>query len=493
MIKPPNERDLIRIEGEDRPYDRRKVLAVLLMPLAMALMAVSSTNVALPTIQGELGASDADLQWILAGYTLVYGIALVPAGRAGDLLGRGRLFVIGVALFTAASLACGLSWHPGTLIACRVAQGIGSALLSPQITGMITQYFSGTGRARAFSLFGVVVAASVAVGPLITGGIIGALGPTLGWRASFILNVLVGLLTIVLAARWFPFDTEKHRRAAKAAGTESTRRLDLDPIGALLLAAAVFSFMLPFIVQRPLWFLLVLVGAGLLRTWVWWEARYRRLGHDPMVDLDLFRFRSFTYSTAISAIQFIAGPSVFVVLALYTQRDLGVSALGAGLIGLPNALTAAFVSSRTGRHALTIGRTLVVAAQASIVVGVSTAAILVGILGERVPLWSLAVALMFMGMGQGVMGSVNQTLALAEVPTSFGGVAGGVKQTGERVSTAMSQAIFPGIFFGATGLGWSVGFIRAYAAIAATTAVALVLAIIDRSSAGPGVPVAKRT
>lgn len=492
-MRPPTNRDLIRIEGSERIFDRRRILLVLLIPLSMSLMAVSSTNVALPSIQIGISASEADLQWVLSGYALVYGITLVPSGRAGDVLGRGRFFIIGISLFTLASLICGLALTPPVLLAARVAQGIGAGILSPQITGMITQYFSGQGRAKAFALFGVVVSASVAVGPLLAGGIIEAFGPAIGWRASFIVNVLFGVAAIVLALAWFPFDTERRRRAARLAGEALDRHIDLDPVGAALLAGGVLTIMLPFVLKRPSAFALLALGAALIWVWVRWEAAYKARGHAPMVDLALFRHRSFSAATAISTIQFLASPSIFVIIALYLQRDLGTSAFITGMVGLPNAIASGLLAMVAGRYALSRGRSLQIVGLSTIIAGIVMATLVVAAFDQRVSIIAISAALALMGVGQGIMGSVNQTLSLAEVPPSAGGTAGGVKQTGERVATGIGQAIFTAIFFGVAAHDWSTGLVRAYLAITAVISIALVVAIIDRRTQGPGVPESSRT
>ncbi len=490
-MRPPADRDIIRVEGTERVFDRRKILLVLLIPLSMALMAVSSTNVALPSIQIGIDASDADLQWVLSGYALVYGITLVPAGRAGDVLGRGRFFIIGISLFTFASLICGLTMAPGGLLAARVAQGIGAGLLSPQITGMITQYFSGQGRAKAFALFGVVVAASVAVGPMLAGGIIQAFGPSIGWRASFIVNVLFGVTAIVLALAWFPFDTERRRRAAKLAGESLDRSVDLDPIGAFLLGTGVLTIMLPFVLKTPIAFALLVVAVALLVGWVRWEAAYKARGRAPMVDLALFRYRSFSAATAVSTIQFLASPTIFVIVALFLQDELGATAFTTGFVGLPNAIASGLVAMVAGRYALTKGRPLQILALGLIITGIAITAALVAMFGTSVSIIVISAALTIMGVGQGIMGSVNQTLSLAEVPPSAGGTAGGIKQAGERTATGIGQAIFTAIYFGAA-VG-ATGLVRAYVAIAAVISIALIVAILDYRAQGPGVPESSRT
>ena len=156
----------------DQPVDdaaipcaqRWRILAVLLVAIFMSLVGVSIVNVAIPSIQHGLGASDSDVQWVLSGYALTFGVVLVAGGRAGDLLGRGGLFVIGATIFTLASVAAGLAPGAGSLNAARFVQGVGSGLLNPQGVGMIQQYFRGAERARAFGAFGSVVGVAVGCG-----------------------------------------------------------------------------------------------------------------------------------------------------------------------------------------------------------------------------------------------------------------------------------------------------------------------------------------
>lgn len=149
---------------------RWRILIVLLAALFMSLVGVSIVNVALPSIQNALDATQSDIQWVLSGYALTFGVVLVSAGRAGDIVGRGGLFLIGMAIFTVSSIAAGLAPDAAWLNIARFAQGLGSGLLSPQGIGMIQHYFRGAERGRAFGYLGTVVGFSVAIGPVLGGG-----------------------------------------------------------------------------------------------------------------------------------------------------------------------------------------------------------------------------------------------------------------------------------------------------------------------------------
>ncbi len=484
-----SERHLIHVPGTERVFNRLKVLVVLMIPLAMSLMSISSINVALPTIEASIGASDTSIQWMLSGYALVFGMLLVPAGRLGDAIGRGTVWITGVAVFSVSSLVCGMVSDPFLLNIARVAQGVGAGILNPQTIGMIQQYFRGQGRARAYSVFGLVISASVAAGPLLTGLIIRGIGPHNGWRASFLWNAPLGFLGIALALMWFPFDLERQRRHAKQAGAYKHTKLDLDPLAMVLLALAVLCVMLPFMLKTGPGFLLIPLAAVLMVIWVRWERSYAAHGRQPMVDLKLFRYRSFTHATAVSATQFLGGTSIFVLVALFLQDGMHVSALQAGMIGLPNAVLSACSSLWCGRQALRRGRNLVIFGLSCIFLGVLGASWMGGqIMNNGVNFWWLMAPLALVGVGNGCMTGCNQTLSMLEVPPKEGGVAGGVKSTTERVSTAIGNAVITAVFFVLVSQGWDVALTRAYQVIALIIAVAIGVAIFDRVTLGRGAP-----
>lgn len=472
--------NIIRVEGTDRTFHRMKVLSVVLLPLAMSLMALSAVNVALPTIELGLDATPTDVQWILSGYALALGVSLIPAGRAGDVLGRGTWFVVGLVLFVAASLACGLAPTPFLLNVGRIVQGIGAGIFSPQVTGMIQQYFWGQGRAKAFAMFGLVISASVAVGPVLTGAIIEALGPENGWRWAFFIYIPIGLLAIILALAWFPFETERKRRLARAGGgPAASGRLDLDPVGTVLLTLAILALMYPFMAHAAWTWWLLPAAPVLVWLWVRWERRYAARGGAPMVDMGLFGYRSFRNGMLVSGTMFLGVASSFAVLALFLQNGLGVAAIAVGLVGLPNAVVSAFSSVWSVRYVMDRGRPLIVWMLGLMALGVllSLGVALLQPLG--VPWWVLAATLTLNGFAMGAFGSANQTLSMQDVPAEHGGTAGGIKQTVERIGAALGNAMVVGVFFGLVPLGWTTAFTGAYLAIALFVVAALVLAVVD--------------
>lgn len=479
---------LIRVAGTDRLFHRGRVLGVLLAILAMTMLAVSSLNVALPSIASSLAASPTDLQWLLSGYALAFGIVLVSAGRVGDVLGRSSVFAVGVAVFTVSCLGCALATEPSWLNLSRAVQGVGAGIASPQVNGMILQYFSGRARARAFALFGLVISVSVAAAPLLTGLLIQALGPELGWRMTFWWTVPIGVATFAVLWRWLPFETERRRRIDRAGRHAQAIRLDLDPVGMVLLTGAVLCIMGPFLLREPIWFSLLAAGAGLLTGWVAWERRYAAHGRSPMVDLGLFRHRSFTNGTLVSGTLFVGGTSVFVIIALYLQSGLGASALVVGLIGLPNAIGSAWASIWAGERVLHHGRRIVVAACMLYLLGL-VAAVGVALLGPSLGpagyCW-LALPLTAVGAGMGAIGSCNQTLSQADIPPAVGGTAGAVKQVAERIGTAVGITIISAVFFWMVPRGWTSAFVASYAVIALFISLTAVFALLDLRALGDG-------
>ncbi|MGO2051700.1 MFS transporter [Glutamicibacter sp. 287] len=453
---------------------RWRLLWVLLATMFMSLVSVSIVNVVLPSIETTLGASEADMQWVLAGYALTFGVVLVAAGRAGDVLGRGVVFVAGVVIFTLSSILAGLAPDPTSLNIARFIMGLGSGLLNPQVMGMIQQHFKGPERGRAYGLLGTVIGVSVAIGPVLGGFLIGWLGPDAGWRWTFLINVPVGIIAVLLALLWLP----------RPLLVRGTGKLDLDPVGGILLAAGLLAFLLPFVQGREnpaLWALLV-VGLGILVFWVHWEKKYKARGRAPMVELSLFKISSFTNGSLIAGLYFMGVSSVWVLVAIYVQSALDFSALQAGLICLPAALLSAVSSQLAGNYVMSVGRKLIVFGAGSALFGL-LATIMVVELEARglLNIWWMMLSLAFIGIAQGFIISPNQTLTLMEVPVENSGSAGGLMQTSQRVGTAVGLAMITAIFYGVNHLsGWTNAMSFSFVAIALLVLITMFVAIIDQ-------------
>ena len=495
--------------------EQRRVLGLALVPLFMSLLSVSIVNVVVPSLEQAMGASPSQLQWVLTGYALAFGVPLVAAGRAGDVFGRARLFLLGVGLFLLGSLLAGFAWDMTVLNIARVVMGLGSGVLNPQGIGLLQQYFDGAQRGKAFGLMGGSVGISVAIGPVAGGLFVAGFGEDWGWRVAFLINVPICLVSILLAKPWFPESAwqpvkpsaatasqpagvappdahTSHRRAARR--RVNRHRADLDPIGTLLFALAVLLLMLPFMESRvsPWVWALTPIAFLCLGVWIWWERRYAARGRTPMVDLGLFRAPSFRNGTIIISLFFLGTTSIWALLALYMQQGLGHSALATGLIGLPSAIASAVASPLVGPHVLRVGRPLVIAGLTLVLLGVVTTLWVVWLeAAGDASIWWLLLTLTLLGFGVGCVVTPNTTLSLIDVPVSYAGAAGGVLQTGQRVGTSVGIAAITGIAFAvlaATG-DWSRAFEVGLIVVAVTVVLSLVMSVVDHvQSRGPRSP-----
>jgi EmrB/QacA subfamily drug resistance transporter len=435
----------------------------------MTLLDVSIVNVALPSVRAGLDASSSELQWVVSGYALTFGLTLVPSGRLGDALGRRTVFLVGVVLFGLSSLACGLAPTSALLVFARLVQGAAGGILNPQVSGLIQQLFRGAERGRAFGLLGATIGISTAVGPLTGGLILDRLGPEHGWRWIFFVNLPVALAAVLLARRWLPDPPPRHR----------SRRLELDPVGVLLLGAAVLCLLLPVVetgrtsAAVPWW--VAVAGTLLLALFLAWERRESRRGREPVVDLLLFRVPGYAAGAAVGTLYFAGFTGIFFVLTIHFQQALGYSPLLAGLAVTPFAAGSAITSAVGGRLVSRWGRSLVTAGLVIVLIGLVASDVVLTTVTGGASGWSLAGPLLVAGIGSGFVISPNVTLTVADVPVARAGTAGGLLQTGQRIGTAAGIALVGTVFFASTppdaGLALRVA--------AAIVAVALLTSALD--------------
>ncbi|MFC8535992.1 MFS transporter [Streptomyces sp. NPDC057249] len=460
--------------GPDTPDPRRwQALAVCLVAGFMTLLDVSIVNVALPSIKAGLHTPESDLQWVLSGYALAFGLFLIPAGRLGDARGRRAVFMAGLTLFTLSSAACGAAQSSLWLVIARLVQGLAGGMVSPQISALIQQMFQGRERGRAFGMFGTVVGISTAVGPLLGGLLIQAAGADEGWRWVFYVNLPLGLVCLLLARRLLP-DTPSAGRV---------RPRDLDPVGVLLLGSGILALLLPFVQSRQ-WpgdekWLLLILAVALLVVFVGWESRCGRRGTQPVVDLRLFRVRSYWLGCLLILLYFAGFTSIFFITTLYLQSGLHYTALQAGLTITPFALGSAVAAGPGGKLVGRFGRPLVVAGLAAVAVGLGATALAVHLVPGRGAGWAMAAPLLFAGLGSGLVIAPNQTLTLSEVPVATAGSAGGTLQTGQRVGSAIGIAAVGAVFFAQVGDGWSDAYDHGLIVSVAFVVAALLVALAD--------------
>jgi MFS family permease len=428
---------------------------------------------------------------VVSGYSLAFGLALVPAGRLGDAWGRRRMFLISLAGFVLTSAMCGAAPSLFLLIVARLVQGFAAGMLNPQNSGLIQELFRGAERGRAFGMYGAAVGLSTAVGPLVGGVSLAVFGGQDGWRWIFYVNVPIGLVALALAPRLLP-----GRRPDQAADPTPVRRR-LDPVGTALLGAGVLALMLPLLEYnhiRELWWLVVL-GAALLVGFARWESRVARIGHRaPLLDPRLLTSTpGYASGAGLGLVFFVGFSGIFIVLALYYQLGLGYSPLDSGLAVTAFAVGSAIAALAAGGVVVRWGRRLTVIGLCLVVVGlVVTAVVLRSHTGTTAALLA-AGPLLLAGIGSGMVISPNITLTLGEVPVQMAGAAGGALQTGQRVGSAVGTALLPGVYYTALGVTGHRAGTAVFAALLCAVGfvlVALVIAVVDLIRTGDRVRVA---
>ncbi|MFF5440982.1 MFS transporter [Streptomyces achromogenes] len=311
----------------------------MLAAMFMAVLDVFIVNVAAPSIGSGLHASGADLQLVIAGYTITYSVLLITGARLGDRLGHGRVHLAGLALFTVASLACGLAGGATELIVFRLVQGAGSALMTPQVLSLIQRTFTGEARARALGAYSAVLAVGAAAGQVVGGVLVSADLFGTGWRPVFLVNVPVGAALFLLGRKILPL--------GRPAGRERARALDLP--GLVLLGSAVSLLTVPLVLGQeedwPLWSWLSLAGAAVLFTaFCGYESRLARRGGAPLIAPRVLRHPG----VGRAVFRILAAMSVnagfLFALTLHVQGGLGYGALRAGLSFVPTAVCFGAVS-----------------------------------------------------------------------------------------------------------------------------------------------------
>ena len=419
---------------------RWRALAVSQLGGFMALLDVSIVNVALPSIERGLGMSAGSVQWVVSGYGLTLGLVLVAAGRLGDAVGRRKMFLIALSAFVVASALSGAAPTAGLLIAARLLQGIAGGMLTPQNSGLIQELFRGPERGKAFGIMGTTIGLATATGPIVGGLILSLVNGPDAWRWVFYVNVPIGLVALVLAARWVP---------TGAGGKLRDTHLDL--FGSLLLGGGVLSLLLPLVnadsegLGGDWW--LFLVSVVLLATFVWWELHTVSRGKQPLLDPRLIRTAGYAAGSGIGFVYFIGFTGIWLVLALYFQDGLHYSPLRSGLAVTPFALGVAISAAIAGRLVARLGRTLTVVGLITMAAGLVTTALLLRFIGGDTAVLATAGPLLIAGLGGGMVTSPNLTLTLENVPVRMAGAAGGALQTAQRIGGAIGSAVLATIFY----------------------------------------------
>lgn len=422
---------------------RWRSLAVILAAAFLVGLDFFVVNVSIPSIRANLHATFAEVQLVIASYGLTYAVFLISGGRLGDIYGRKRMFLCGVTAFTAASMLCGLAPSPIFLIAARALQGVSGALLFPQVLSIMQVTFPLHERAKAFGLFGTVIGTSSFSGNVLGGLMVSADIFGLGWRPIFLINLPIGLLTVLTGLKFI-----RESKSPKA------RQMDLG--GVAIMTAALSLLLYPLIQGReagwPPWaFVCLGLFVPALVLFVQFERRLTARGGSPLVELSLFHDRAFVIGLFSGVCFFSGAASFFLISTVFLQNGIGYSPKDAGLTFawfavafLGSSLASVRVQPKLGSRIINLGAALMITGLAGLLwVTAQRGAALGGL--------DLAPVLLIYGTGQGfVMPTLINTI-LTNIQGQDAGSASGVLSTVQQASFATGVAVIGTVFFSVLG------------------------------------------
>lgn len=447
------------------------VLAVVLMGTFMAILDVAIVNVAIPSIRSDLNASFGEIEFVVSAYTLTYACLLVTGGRLGDNYGRKVLFVSGLAVFAAASAACGLAPTTTILIWARAVQGIGGALMYPQVLAIIQINFDGSERARALGIFGSVIGIAAVAGQILGGSILALDLWHLEWRPIFLVNVPLALGTIIAALFILPKD--EHRDV-----------VGLDWGGVALITAALLLLIVPLLEGRdlgwPLWMIASLIAAfPVFAIFVWYERRVAERGGRALVRIELFKCASFAFGVPIAALFMASYAGFLFTLALYLQVGLGFTPLQSGMTYTPTAIGFFITSLAAPRLIPLLGRQVLTLGYVVSTFGLIATATTVFSAGARLHGFELAPCLFIVGLGNGFGLSPLVGTVIAGLAPQEAGAGAGVVTTTLQVGNALGVAIIGLLFFALLGTATTgAAYADAFALTLPACAAAMLLAAV---------------
>ena len=419
------------------------MLGIVLTAVFVQLLDVSIVNVAIPSIQADVGASFAQIQLVLAGYQLAFACMLITGARLGDIFGRKKLFLTGMSIFTAASTLCGLAPDATTLVLARILQGLGSGLMFPQVLAVIQVTIPPKERGKAFGIFGATIGLATILGPLLGGLLIKANIFGSDWRAIFLVNIPVGVFALAAAARELP--------DSKA---PDAPRLDVP--GTLLITSGLFLLVYPLTEGRekgwPAWIYLMLAASvPLLVGFVLLQRRKTRRDASPLLLMTLFSNQAFRAGLALSAVFFLGIAPFFFVFSLYLQIGLGFSALHSGLATFPFAVGSAVASSRSDGLSKRLGKRVLSLGSGLLALGMVATIVVLHLAGAHLHGWEVGPVLFVSGLGLGFFVAPVTNIVLAGIQGREAGSASGVLSTSQQIGGALGVAIIGIVLFGQLG------------------------------------------
>lgn len=423
--------------------NKQKRLALLIVAFAFVMDLLDSTivNIAIPSIQANLGASYATIQWLVAGYSLTFALLLITGGRMGDVFGYKKTFLWGVAGFTIASLLSGIAPTPAFLVAARLLQGSMAALMVPQVMSLMQVIFKPHERSSVMGMFGMLGGLSASLGPIVGGLLIKANLFGWDWRPIFLINLPVGIFAIIAGMRFLPDGKSEHP-------------LHIDIKGTLMVIVALSLLVFPLIEGRdldwPLW-TLIMLGAAIPALWFfgWYENRKHKRDQSALIVPSLFKVRSFVSGLGLNILVESAMIGFFLTFTLVLQIGLGYSPIKAALTGIPTAVGMTIGFAVLGNKLIPkMGRYVIGLGSGIFATGLIYLTWLFSHYALATHPWQCIPGLFLIGIGLSLIMAPIFSAALQDVDTSHAGSASGILNAVQQVGAAIGIAIIGVIFFG---------------------------------------------
>ena len=427
-------------------------LTVLMTGTFMFVLDFFIVNVALPSIQRGLRAGESSIEWVVAGYAISTAVLLVTGGRLGDRFGRRRVFALGMAIFVGTSAACALAPDPAFLVGARVAQGVGAALMAPNILSILGVVYTGPARIRAISVYGMVMGLAATSGQLIGGFLIRTDVAGLGWRVIFWINVPLGIAALLAAPRLVPESRD-----------ERGARVDL--AGVALITACLVAVVLPLVEGRqagwPAWSWAALGAAvPLAVAFALHQRRKADRGGAPLLNPRIFASRPLRAGLLTQTAFWCQQAAGYLVLGLYLQQGRGLSPLSAG--GVFTVLAAGYLATSFRAPALTMrfGRQVIAAGALTAALGDAALYVAAAHAGTGGSVGWLFPGLLLLGAGQGLCITPLTTTVLSHADPATAGSVSGALSTAQQVGNSVGVAVTGVLFFGALSHGYGLAFER---------------------------------
>lgn len=432
------------------PDPRRwPALFILLIANFMNLIDVTIVNVALPSMRTGLGATDSQIEWVVAAFVLAFALGLLPFGRLGDIVGRTHMFLWGVAGFTLASALCGLAPNIEFLIAARVIQGLCGAMMTPQVLAIATVTFPPHERGQAFSLFGLSAGLASVCGPILGGILISAHIFGLDWQPIFLVNVPIGIAALI--AGWFMIPRLPGHAEIKN-----------DYVGILLFGLSILFVVFPIIEGRaydwPVWsFVMAAAGVVGLGLFVLWTRMQAKLNKPQLLNFHLITNRDFMFGAFVITVFASGIPGMFMVISIMLQSGFGFTPLESGLTNTPFSVGVLIASLIAGKFGARYLRARLAASGALLAFGIGWLHFIIAGTVDTIDHWTFLPPLLLAGIGLGLGFSSLFQLVLSNVPPRDAGAGSGALQAFQQVGGALGVAIVGEMFFGSMATGFAAG------------------------------------